>query len=251
MGMGASYILGAAGALAVMVVISVVLALLVFIPLKDVPRLYAIIATLMVGTIITESCNFIWGYFPLSLTGYLSGIVRFGGVVLARVYVYIVIVAVVVIVALTCFMKLTKTGKAMRCVAENKSMSAMVGINVPANMMVTITISCIICALVGILTVPLFSISTVMSSTIATKGFIAAVFGGFGSIPGAIVGGILLGVIENLATIFFDSVYKDVISFFVLIVVILIKPSGICGPSKANLRGRKTSLFRRKEELSR
>ena len=148
-------------------------------------------------------------------------------------------------------MKLTKTGKAMRCVAENKSMSAMVGINVRANMMVTITISCLICALVGILTVPLFSISTTMSTTIATKGFVAAVFGGFGSIPGAVVGGVLLGIIENLATIYVDAVYKDVISFFVLIIVILIKPSGICGASKASLRGRKTSLLRRKEELAR
>ena len=251
LGLGASYLLGAAGALAVMAVVSLLLAALVFIPLKDVPRLYAIIATLMVGTIITESCNFLWGYFPLSLTGYLSGVVRIGNVVLARVYLYIVAVAIVVIVALTCFMKLTKTGKAMRCVAENKSMSAMVGINVRANMMVTITISCLICALVGILTVPLFSISTTMSTTIATKGFVAAVFGGFGSIPGAVVGGVLLGIIENLATIYVDAVYKDVISFFVLIIVILIKPSGICGASKASLRGRKTSLFRRKEELAR
>ena len=251
LGLGASYILGAAGALAVMAVVSLLLAALVFIPLKDVPRLYAIIATLMVGTIITESCNFLWGYFPLSLTGYLSGVVRIGNVVLARVYLYIVAVAIVVIVALTCFMKLTKTGKAMRCVAENKSMSAMVGINVRANMMVTITISCLICALVGILTVPLFSISTTMSTTIATKGFVAAVFGGFGSIPGAVVGGVLLGIIENLATIYVDAVYKDVISFFVLIIVILIKPSGICGASKASLRGRKTSLLRRKEELAR
>ena len=251
LGLGASYLLGAAGALAVMAVVSLLLAALVFIPLKDVPRLYAIIATLMVGTIITESCNFLWGYFPLSLTGYLSGVVRIGNVVLARVYLYIVAVAIVVIVALTCFMKLTKTGKAMRCVAENKSMSAMVGINVRANMMVTITISCLICALVGILTVPLFSISTTMSTTIATKGFVAAVFGGFGSIPGAVVGGVLLGIIENLATIYVDAVYTDVISFFVLIIVILIKPSGICGASKASLRGRKTSLLRRKEELAR
>ena len=251
LGLGASYLLGAAGALAVMAVVSLLLAALVFIPLKDVPRLYAIIATLMVGTIITESCNFLWGYFPLSLTGYLSGVVRIGNVVLARVYLYIVAVAIVVIVALTCFMKLTKTGKAMRCVAENKSMSAMVGINVRANMMVTITISCLICALVGILTVPLFSISTTMSTTIATKGFVAAVFGGIGSIPGAVVGGVLLGIIENLATIYVDAVYKDVISFFVLIIVILIKPSGICGASKASLRGRKTSLLRRKEELAR
>ena len=251
LGLGASYLLGAAGALAVMAVVSLLLAALVFIPLKDVPRLYAIIATLMVGTIITESCNFLWGYFPLSLTGYLSGVVRIGNVVLARVYLYIVAVAIVVIVALTCFMKLTKTGKAMRCVAENKSMSAMVGINVRANMMVTITISCLICALVGILTVPLFSISTTMSTTIATKGFVAAVFGGFGSIPGAVVGGVLLGIIENLATIYVDAVYKDVISFFVLIIVILIKPSGICGASKASLRGRKTALLRRKEELAR
>ena len=234
LGLGASYLLGAAGALAVMAVVSLLLAALVFIPLKDVPRLYAIIATLMVGTIITESCNFLWGYFPLSLTGYLSGVVRIGNVVLARVYLYIVAVAIVVIVALTCFMKLTKTGKAMRCVAEN-----------------TITISCLICALVGILTVPLFSISTTMSTTIATKGFVAAVFGGFGSIPGAVVGGVLLGIIENLATIYVDAVYKDVISFFVLIIVILIKPSGICGASKASLRGRKTSLLRRKEELAR
>lgn len=243
-GLGMSYFLGAISAIGVMLLVSLVLAICVFIPLKDMPRLYAIIATLMVGTIITESCNFIWGYFPISLTGYLTGIIRIGKVVLARVYVYIIAVAIIVIIALGAFMRFTKPGKAMRCVAENKSMSAMVGINVPANMMLTIAISCVICAIVGILIVPLVSISTTMSSTIATKGFVAAVFGGFGSIPGAIVGGILLGIIENLATIYVDSVYKDVISFFVLVIVILIKPSGICGASKLSLRGRKRQLFK-------
>lgn len=248
LGLGASFTWGVVGALAVVVVFSLLLAGLVFIPLKDVPRLYAIIATMMVGTIITESCNFIWGYFPISLPNYLTGIVRFGGIVLAKVYVYIVVVALIVIIALLCFMKFTKVGKAMRCVSENKSMSAMVGINVHANMMITITISCVICAIIGILTIPLFSITSAMATTVASKGFIAAVFGGFGSVPGAIIGGVLLGIIENLATIFVDSVYKDVISFFVLIIVILVKPTGICGPSKNSLRGRKRTLFRKKEE---
>lgn len=248
LGMGATFTWGIIGTLAVIAIFSILLAGLVFIPLKNVPRLYAIIATMMIGTIITESCNFIWGYFPLSIPNYLNGIVRFGGVVLAKVYVYIMAVAAIVVIALLCFMKFTKVGKAMRCVSENKSMSAMVGINVHQNMIVTITISCVICAIVGMLTIPLFYITSNMSATIANKGFIAAVLGGFGSVPGAVIGGILLGIIENLATIFVDSVYKDVISFFVLIIVILIKPTGICGPSKNSLRGRKTKLFGKKNE---
>ena len=238
LGLGTSYLMGWIGTLAIVMILGVVLAFIIFIPLKDLGSLYAIIATMMFGMVITNSVTLIWGNYPFFVTGYLSGAYRIGSVSVTKAYLFIIIVAVIVVAALLWFMHFTKTGRAMRCVSENKAMSAMVGINVRANMVITITISCIICAIVGMLAAPLLSITTNMGNTISTKGFIAAILGGFGSVPGAVLGGILVGVIENIATMFIPSVYKDITSFVILIAVILVKPSGLLGSGKVKMTGK-------------
>lgn len=239
-GLGVSFVMGWVGTIALVVILGVILAYCIFIPLKDVGRLYAIVATLMFGMIITESSSLLWGVYPIYVSGYLSGIFRIGNIVITKVYAYIMVAAVIIVIALLCFMRLTKIGKAMRCVSENKSMAAMVGINVKTNMVITITISCLICAIVGMMVAPLFSISLTMANTISSKGFISAILGGFGSVPGAILGGVIVGALENVSTIFIDSVYRDIVSFIILIVVIMFKPSGLLGAPRVKISARPT-----------
>lgn len=239
-GLGVSFVMGWVGTIALVVILGVILAYCIFIPLKDVGRLYAIVATLMFGMIITESSSLLWGVYPIYVSGYLSGIFRIGNIVITKVYAYIMVAAVIIVIALLCFMRLTKIGKAMRCVSENKSMAAMVGINVKTNMVITITISCLICAIVGMMVAPLFSISLTMANTISSKGFISAILGGFGSVPGAILGGVIVGALENVSTIFIDSVYRDIVSFIILIAVIMFKPSGLLGAPRVKISARPT-----------
>lgn len=239
-GLGVSFVMGWVGTIALVVILGVILAYCIFIPLKDVGRLYAIVATLMFGMIITESSSLLWGVYPIYVSGYLSGIFRIGNIIITKVYAYIMVAAVIIVIALLCFMRLTKIGKAMRCVSENKSMAAMVGINVKTNMVITITISCLICAIVGMMVAPLFSISLTMANTISSKGFISAILGGFGSVPGAILGGVIVGALENVSTIFIDSVYRDIVSFIILIVVIMFKPSGLLGTPRVKISAKPT-----------
>ncbi len=107
------------------------------------------------------------------------------------------------------------------------------GINVPMNIALTVGISASICTVIGILIVPLFNVHATMSSMIGLKGFCAGVVGGFGYLPGAILGGLLMGIVENFGSMILPSVYKDVVSFALLILFLLVRPSGILGHRKA------------------
>ena len=138
-------------------------------------------------------------------------------------------VSLVIMLALTTFTGNSKMGKAMRCVSENKTAASLMGINVPMNIAFTVGLSALICATIGVLVIPIFNVELQMSSMIGLKGFASGVIGGFGYLPGAIVGGILLGVVEIFGSMIIPSVYKDCLSFVLLIIFLLIKPSGILG----------------------
>ena len=129
-------------------------------------------------------------------------------------------------------MRKTKTGKAMRCVASNKTAAALMGIDVSRNMAVTVAISFAICGALGISVIPVFSVNSSMATMISLKGFAAGVVGGFGSLPGAIVGGLAIGIAENIAGMIFPSTFKDAVAFIVLIAVLLVKPSGLLGKKR-------------------
>ncbi|MPN64766.1 High-affinity branched-chain amino acid transport system permease protein LivH [bioreactor metagenome] len=140
-------------------------------------------------------------------------------------------------------MSFTKAGKSVRCVQQDKVASALMGINVKRNIALSVAISAAICGIVGMIVIPLFSIDHNMATMIALKGFSAGVVGGFGTYTGAIVGGITIGVVENLYLTFGQTIYKDVVSFALLILFLVIKPSGITGKkaSRGGLIVRKTS----------
>ena len=100
---------------------------------------------------------------------------------------------------------------------------------VAQNICVTTAVSSIICSVIGMLIIPLFNISTTMAASIGLKGFSAGVIGGFGYLPGAILGGLFIGVVENLAVVVLPAVYKDIVSFVLLIIFLLVHPSGFLG----------------------
>ena len=120
----------------------------------------------------------------------------------------------------------------MRCVAQNRNASQLMGIEVKNVMTLSVIISMMICCLIGILVSPLLNISTTMSNMIGLKGFASGVIGGFGYLPGAIIGGIVIGIVENLASMALPSVYKDIVAFVLLVAFLLVRPKGITGKTR-------------------
>ena len=155
---------------------------------------------------------------------------KLGGLVITSETIVTISVTVVLMIALTLFVNKTKMGKAMRAVSEDKEAAELMGISVNKTITLTFAIGSALAAVAGVLLCSNFhALSPYTGSMPGIKAFVAAVFGGIGSIPGAMVGGILLGVIENLSKGYISTQLSDAIVFLVLILVLLVKPTGIFG----------------------
>ena len=231
--MGCSYLVATLATIVTMFLLGVLIAKGIFNPLRNMSSpIFAVIGTVIMGRIFKEIARLVWGATAFNIPGYLKGTYKLGDVVITRANVIIIIVSVIIVAALQVFFYHTKTGKAMRCVQQNKTASTLMGINVTSNINFTIALSAVICSCIGMLVVSLFSVSLTMSSMIGLKGFAAGVVGGFGSFPGAIIGGIVIGVVENISTLVIPPLYKDCISFVLMIVFMLVRPQGILGKKK-------------------
>jgi len=141
-----------------------------------------------------------------------------------------IIISVVIMIFLMLFIKKSKAGQAMLAVSEDKGAAELMGINVNATISLTFAIGSALAAIAGALMCSAYPTLTPYTGAMpGIKAFVAAVFGGIGSIPGAFIGGILLGVIENLSKAYISSQMADAIVFGVLILVLLVKPTGILG----------------------
>ncbi len=171
----------------------------------------------------------IWGAdaepFPVDLGPALE----VGDITLPRSYGLTAIIAVVLMAALHLFLKKTRTGLAVRAVAANKDIAFLMGINVPLMISVIFGLACALAAAAGTLIGPMQSVQVEMGYLMLMKAFAAAVVGGFGSLPGAIIGGLLVGIFENLGAAYISPNHKDIYAFLLLILVLMIRPSGLFG----------------------
>ncbi|MDY6046494.1 MAG: branched-chain amino acid ABC transporter permease, partial [Anaerobutyricum sp.] len=153
-----------------------------------------------------------------------------GKLTISGVTIVTVLICIVIVVALMTFIKKTKSGQAMLAVSEDKDAAQLMGVNVNKTISLTFAIGSGLAAIAGVLLCSAYpTLSPYTGSMPGIKAFTAAVFGGIGSIPGAFIGGILLGVIEILGRAYVSSQLSDAIVFAVLIVVLLVKPTGILG----------------------
>lgn len=220
--------------LACMAAFGVMVSTIVLNPLRNMQFItYAMFGTMMLSRIILEFVRIYWGALPFTVKGFLRKSISIGSTVLTESYVYIIVVSILIIAALQFFFKYTKEGRAMKCVSQNKDAAALMGINVTRSINITVALSAVLCGIVGILCAPIYNVNTSMVSAVALKGFCAGVIGGFGSYPGAIVGGILIGLLEQFSILFVPTIYKDVVAFVVMIVFLLVRPSGIVRAKKA------------------
>lgn len=153
-----------------------------------------------------------------------------GRLAISGVTIVTIITSIVIMVILTTFVNKTRTGQAMLAVSEDNGAATLMGINVNKTITITFAIGSALAAVAGALLCSTYpSLTPYTGSMPGIKAFVAAVFGGIGSIPGAMIGGILLGVIENLSKAYISSQLSDAIVFSVLIVVLMVRPTGILG----------------------
>jgi branched-chain amino acid transport system permease protein len=204
-------------------------------PLLKSPPFTVILATLAVGLIIKNVIRLIWQDTPRAITGAFSAEpIEIGNVLITPERIAIMVTVALVVTALMLFFRYSKLGKAMRAPAQSQEAASLMGISVPGIFSRTWALGSALGGTAGVLIAPLVGINTELGAVLV-PGFVAAVVGGFTSIPGAIVGGVLVGVLENLAGVFISSAFKQVVPFVVLITVLMVLPSGLFGkpPRKA------------------
>ena len=171
----------------------------------------------------------IWGPRALPFPVSYGMPVEVGNITLPAAYVWIVIAALILMTGLHLFLKKTRLGLAVRAVAGNKEIASLMGINVPLTISVTFGIACALGAAAGVLVGPINYVQVQMGVGVLIKAFAAAVIGGFGSLPGAVLGGLLVGVTESLGAGYLSGSYKDIYAFFLLIAVLMVRPAGMFG----------------------
>jgi len=192
------------------------------------PAINLIIATLGISMILRNLALVVWGPNPeLFPSPVSSRTVSIGSLNLLPQNLLIVGVAIFLMLLLQYFLRFTREGKALRAVAQDRMAASLMGIVAQRSDSVAFAASAGLGAAAGILIAPLFFVTFDMGAVIGIKGFVAAVVGGLGSIPGAIAGGFVLGITEALAGGKISSGYRDAISFGVLILVLWLRPSGL------------------------
>jgi branched-chain amino acid transport system permease protein len=175
----------------------------------------------------------LWGKNPMTLPPF-SGeapLVFWGAAVMPQ-SIWIFGITVSVVLALNYFFKGTLTGKAMRAVAASRRSAVLTGIPVDRLILLSFTLSGALGAVAGIILTPITTTAYDGGVMLGLKGFSAAILGGYGSMPGAVVGGLLLGVLESLAAGLISSEYKDALAFLILLTVLFFKPNGILGQGR-------------------
>ena len=220
-------------AVVVCTVLGIVIEGLAYKPLRGTPSLAVLITAIGVSYFLQNAAQLIWSSSPKNFTSVVTMdpiALMDGKLVITGEVLLTVAACIVVMVGLTLFTSKTRTGKAMRAVSEDRDAAQLMGINVNRTISTTFAIGSALAAIAGVLlcsTVPTLMPTT--GSMPGIRAFTAAVFGGIGSIPGAMLGGILLGIIETFSKAYLSTQFSDAIVFSVLIIILLVKPAGLLG----------------------
>jgi branched-chain amino acid transport system permease protein len=203
-------------------------------PLRDAPRIAPLITALGVSFLLENAMLLLFGasfrdYNTSAFISFSSGI-HIGALNIDNVRLMVIVLSVVLMIGLRLLVDRTKLGKQMRAVAADREAAEMIGINVDATIAATFFIGSALAGIAGVMAGLVFNqIYTLMGFTAGLKAFTAAVVGGIGSITGAMLGGVLIGLAESFITGYISSAYTNLIVFGILIVVLILRPSGLLG----------------------
>lgn len=192
----------------------------------------SLISTVGVQTIINNSVLLIFGTVPLYFPDLLKlgKFTIFGRTVVQWIQVIILVVTLAIMLLLTFIVTRTRLGKSMRAISQNQTAARLMGININRVITITFFIGTTVAGISGLMVAMYYQrVDTLMGASVGLKSFAAAVLGGMGSLPGAAVGGLLIGLVETLFAAYVSSGYRDIVAFVILILVLLIRPSGLMG----------------------
>jgi len=201
-----------------------------FYPLKDRSFLYFVIVTIGFSICVRNLALIVWGPNPLKVPPLTTvDVVKFGNVMLSPENIAIVGVTAIILLLQYLLFFHTDLGRRLRATAQNSQTAQLMGIYPRRMIGITFALSGAISGFAGVLLAPIFLIDTDMGGAVLLKAFIAVVIGGFGSIPGVVIGGIGIGLIEILTAVYVSSVYKDAICIAILIIFLIAFPRGLLG----------------------
>ena len=199
-------------------------------PLRKSERLSLLITAIGISLLLQNTAQLVFSANPRMFTNIFTGFVQIGNRQFSSATFVTIIVSILIMIGLTLLVNKTKMGKAMRAVSEDNDTAQLMGINVNHTITFTFALGSALAAIAAILYCCSYSqIQPTMGSMLGLKAFVAAVLGGIGSMPGAMIGGFCIGIAESLTKGYISSQLADAVVFGILIVVLLIKPTGILG----------------------
>ncbi len=224
-------VVGVLLAMVVCTVLGMVIERTAYKPLRQAPSLAVLITAIGVSYFLQNAALLLWSSSPKVFPSIIgNGKIQLGELTISHVTLLTVAICLVIMFALTWFTGNTKMGKAMRACSEDKGAAQLMGIDVNGTISMTFAIGSGLAAIAGVLLCSAYpTLVPTTGSMPGIKAFTAAVFGGIGSIPGAFLGGLLLGVIETFAKAYISTQLSDAVVFSVLIIVLLVRPAGLLG----------------------
>lgn len=212
-------------------VLGVVIEKVAYKPLRNAQPLAVLITAIGVSFLLQNLALLIFKATPIPFGSMIQvPSVTIGSIQISGITIVTLIVTVISMILLTLFINKTKAGRAMRAVSEDKGAAELMGISVNRTISMTFAIGSALAAVAGLLFISQYeSLQPTLGALPGIKAFVAAVLGGIGSVPGAMLGGILLGIIESISKAYISTQLADAIVFGVLVIVLLVKPSGLLG----------------------
>ena len=220
------------GAMVVCAVLSIAIERCAYRPLRTAPRLNSLITAIAVELILQNAMRVLpfVGPNPRQFPTMETKFFTFGSVQISNIQLIVIISSAVLMVILNYIINYTKTGRAMRAVSYDLGAASLMGVNVNRTIAITFVIGSVLAGAGGVLYATAYpQVDPFMGYIPGLKAFVAAVLGGIGSIPGAMVGGVILGIAETMTKAYISSQYADAISYCILIVILLVKPAGLLG----------------------
>jgi branched-chain amino acid transport system permease protein len=191
------------------------------------------IATLAISVIIQNGAVLLWGPSPRAMPDIVTGTLAIGPFSFPWSRLVVIAVAALIFVVFWLFMQQTRLGRAMRAVAQDTETALLQGIRVNTIYPLAFGLSVALAALAGALMGPVFSVSPFVGLTPMLKAFVVVILGGLGSVPGAVVGGLMLGMIESFTATIFGSLVSDILQLLLVILILLVRPAGLLGQREA------------------
>ncbi|MHB8916957.1 MAG: branched-chain amino acid ABC transporter permease [Desulfocucumaceae bacterium] len=207
--------------------LGVLLERVVFHPLRHAPVTNKFIAALGAMMFLEAAARLLWGADFRSIPTIYEKVITIAGVRITEQRLIVIVAAILLMIALNLFLKRTILGASIEAVAQNRDGSSLVGISVNVVAMLTFAIASFLAAIAASLAGPIFLVFPTMGELIIMKAFVIIVIGGMGSIPGAILGGYILGIAESMGASYISTDYKDVVAFLILILILTLKPTGL------------------------